>query len=269
LMAGSTQTFSLPSGPYADSCDSCSISNNVLTCTCGDGSGGEQQTSYQNPYACDVCLNNIQGSLVCPLPTTSTTNSYQAVCTGCGISFNTLYCSSCNGQTNVTPLANACDCDAVQYISGTGLVCTASTPVPTQPTKSPTTPSPTNMPSPAPTVPTNSPSTPTGVPTPPLAPVCQDYWLSFATEAAPWRPCTDFTSNQGCTHQNWCCFQTTGSGGVGVCKVPNGVPADCPNLTTQSTCNSQGGGFCAWNANYGTSGLCQRICPGNPLQMCV
>jgi len=247
----------LPPGPYSASCDTCTLVNNVLTCTCGTGDGGEQQTSIQNPWACEDCLNNIQGNLVCPLPSGSNFSPYTASCSGCGISFGSLYCTSCNGQTNIAPLANACTCTGVQFISGLGLVCVDNTPAPS--TASPT----------FPTVSPTSPSVtlaPNNVPPP--APVCGGWWTQFATEAAPYKGCSQFTQQQGCTHQNWCCWQATSSTS-GVCAVPNGVPVDCTTVSSQAACISQGQGFCFWNASYGPSGMCQRVCPGNPSTMCV
>jgi len=240
----------LPPGWYQQSCFSCSMSGNVLTCYCGTSTGGSQLTTYQNPWACQTCLSSDpNGNLVCPLPAGSSFSPYTSYCSGCGLSFGSLYCTSCNGQTNLAAAANACTCTTgIQFISGMGLTCAATTP--TLPTASPTSPtlSPNNV--------------------PPPAPVCGGWWTNFATEAAPYKSCSQFTQQQGCTHQNWCCWQATSSTS-GVCAVPNGVPVDCTTVSSQAACISQGQGFCFWNASYGPSGMCQRVCPGNPSTMCV
>lgn len=276
---------SLPTGPYSASCQSCSMipgTNSLvfstLACQCYTGGGSLAAMSYlPNAWACNGCVDNIEGNLVCPLPqSSSNTNGYQSLCQGCGLNNGNLSCKTCNHVTPVVPylLPNACSCTTVSFVSGE-LVCnsvTTSAPV-VPPTDSPSdkpTHKPTRQPTQQPTT-----STQTKSPTPNAAPTtCESYWLTLSAsgEKAPYKPCSDgtLTNSNSCQYQNYCCWQPTSPTNpttVGVCKLPNGVPVDCPILT-QAAC-FQNSAYCSWNSSYGSSGLCQRRCPGNPQSMCA
>jgi len=263
----SVMLSALPDGNYLDSCINCQITvGSELTCACYDSTGVLQSpSSLSNAWACQTCLINNNGALFCQLPLSSQVSGYQSVCQGCGVGFTDLFCEECNGLTPESPyvLYNACTCTDVSFDSNLNrLICNKVTAAPTEhPTEHPT-----QHPTPHPTTPR------TRHPTPALAPpVCESYWLNIngnGIEKAPFKACTsgEFINSNGCQYQNYCCWSGTSSTS-GVCKVPNGVPVDCPNLN-QNDCQSNPE-FCFWDATYANSGLCQRICPGNPQTMCV
>lgn len=265
--AGLNTDTTVPDGGYYESCTSCSMvvgsnidTTSTLSCQCYDGSGSLQPTSYlQNAWACNGCIINENGALTCQLPVSATVNGYQSQCSGCGLNDGTLFCLTCGGVTHTYPftLKNACSCSAVTFGNG-ALSCDSASAAPTsQPSAHPTT------------------KTTTKSPTPNAAPTtCESYWLDLSAtgEKAPYKPCSNgsFLNSNGCQYQNYCCWQpesSTSPQTVGVCKVPNGVPVDCP-LLDRLNCLEYST-YCSWNADYGTSGLCQRKCPGNPQTMCA
>lgn len=270
--AGVVTDTTLPTGAYSESCQSCSMlpgtnpqTTSTLACQCWNAQGSLSDTSYlQNAWACNGCVNNNNGNLVCQLPPSSTTDGYQSQCNGCGLNNGFLTCKTCNNITPVTPylLPNACSYLSVSFVDGVLIGNSAGTSTPTV--------SPTNAPT---AEPTGQPSTKS--PTPNAAPTsCESYWLTLSAtgEKAPYKPCGDgsFTNSNGCQYNNYCCWQPTSSTSpqtVGVCKVPSGVPVDCPTLG--ETACLQNRNYCSWNGSYGSSGLCQRICPGNPETLCA
>jgi len=263
-----------PQGDFRNSCKTCSMiaSNNpattsTLTCQCFNGQGNLEPASYlQNAWGCNFCIANINGALSCILPSSASFNGYQSRCSACGLSAGSLFCLTCDGKTPTLPysLPNACECDSVAFINDV-LVCM------TKPTAAPS-PGPTPEPTLEPTLQPTPIPTSTKSPTPNAAPAtCESYWLTLSAtgENAPFRPCSDFLNVNGCQHRNYCCWQPTSSQSpntIGVCIVPNGVPVECTQLN-EASCIARNT-YCFWNANYGTEGLCQRRCPGNPETMC-
>jgi len=252
LLNAKTDT-SLPDGDYADSCQSCSLvdsantdTKSTLTCRCYNAQGSLDEATYlQNSWSCNGCIANENGALSCQLPPSSAYLGYKSTCTGCGLSSGSLFCFTCDGVTPSVPyvLADACDCASVSFYDN-HLACIGTpTPAPTG-TKSPT--------------PNAAPAT------------CESYWLTLSStgEYAPYKACEGgaFSNSNGCQYQNYCCWQPTSSSS-GTCKVPKGVPVDCPTLGEGDCLDYDT--YCFWNPNYGTSGLCQRRCPGNPQTMCA
>jgi len=248
-----------PAGSYSNSgCSSCWVnteSNNyqsyngqlsALTCNCPSNSGSITSTLH-NAWACNGCIANVNGALACQLPYSATNGlGYQQLCWGCAMNNGVLSCKNCNNVFGQFNLDNACGCQNGIQFSNSQLQCGSSS-----------TSAPTNKP-------TNKPLNP--------APICANYWLTLQTatgaEAAPQKSCSQFQTVQGCQYQNWCCFQyAVGSTSSGTCVTASSSVPDCPTLS-QSQCQSGNAlTYCQWT-NYG-GGLCQRLCPGDPKQMCV
>jgi len=274
----------LPSGEYSDSCINCKVTSaGVLSCQCYNGIGQLNDYSFlQNSFACSGCIINDSGTLVCQLPSSADTWGYLSACSQCSVNFDSLSCVTCSGSTPF-PIFGICSnpcIGGVAYIPSTNSFQCDTTAAPTGPVGTPAPTSPTLTPSVATNGPTAMPTNPTTTtptftksPTPDLAPIdCGAYWVDINgnnVEKAPYKLCGDgeFTTTQGCQYQNYCCWQAT-STTTGVCKVPPGVPVDCPSVTSQSACQNYPSA-CFWDATYAPSGLCRRLCPGDPTTMCV
>ena len=86
--------ITLPSGSFNNNCKNCSLTNDVLTCTCRNNRGNYSKTSDLEINACvnkDINID-YHGALLCHLPK----GSYLTRCMGCSLDNDTLSCLCMN-----------------------------------------------------------------------------------------------------------------------------------------------------------------------------